>query len=94
MMVAAWSLFGESDPKSLHGPRMMLVTAANTVAVLTFVVAGAVRWPQALPMLAGGLLGGLAGARLGRMLPAAVVRAVTLMATAAITCAFFARAYL
>ena len=93
MMVAVWSLFGETDTKSLHGPRMLLVTAANTVAVIAFVAAGAVRWPQTLPMLAGGMLGGFAGARLGRRLPAAVVRVVTIGATAAITAVFFIRAY-
>ncbi len=93
MMVAAWSLFGETDVKSLNGPRMMMVTAANTVASLAFVIAGAINWAAALPVLAGGMLGGFAGARLGRWLPPGAVRLVTLCATAAITCIFFARAY-
>lgn len=93
MMVAAWSLLGETDLKALNGPRMMLVTSANTVAVLVFIAAGAISWPQTLPVLAGGILGGFAGARLGRWLPGGVVRVVTLVATAAITCVFFARAY-
>ena len=47
MMVAAWSLFGEADVKTLNGPRMLLVTAANTVALIVFIAAGAVagrRW--------------------------------------------------
>jgi uncharacterized membrane protein YfcA len=94
MMVAAWSLFGESEVKSLNAPRTLFVTAANSVATLAFVAAGAVRWPQTLPMLAGGLLGGFAGARLGRRLPGNAVRTLTLFTTAAITCVFFVRAYL
>lgn len=94
MMVAAWSLFGESDVKALNPPRTMLVTAANTVAVLAFIAAGAVWWAQSLPMLAGGLLGGYGGALLGRVLPSGFVRALTVCATAAITCVFFVRTYL
>ena len=93
MMVAAWSLFGENDVKALHGPRMMLVTAANSVAVLVFAVAGAILWTQALPLLAGGVIGGFAGARLGRRLPGGAVRMVTIAVTALVTLAFFARAY-
>ena len=42
MMVSVWGLFGERDIKALNAPRTLLVVAANTVAVVTFVVAGAV----------------------------------------------------
>jgi len=94
MMVAVWSLLGESDIKGLNGPRTLLVTAANTVAVLTFVAAGAVRWPQTLIALAGGLLGGIAGARLGRVAPTGITRAMTICFTAGVTVVFFVRAHL
>ncbi len=94
MMLAAWSVLGASDLKALNGPRTLMVSAANTVAVLIFIAAGAVRWPQALAVLAGGLLGGVAGARLGRVIPPPVTRRLTLISTAAITAVFFARAYL
>ncbi|HTN09944.1 MAG TPA: sulfite exporter TauE/SafE family protein [Acetobacteraceae bacterium] len=94
MMVAMWAVLGESDIKALNAPRTFLVTAANTVAVLAFVLAGAVRWPQTLVMLAGGLIGGVVGARLGRVVSSAVARVMTLAFTSAITAVFFARAYL
>ncbi len=94
MMVAVWVLLGESDIKALNAPRTLLVSAANTVAVLAFVLAGAVRWPQTLAMLVGGLLGGVAGARLGRVVAPNVTRLLTLCWTTAITGVFFARAYL
>ena len=93
MMMAVWCVLGEGDVKVLNGPRTLLVTAANTVAVLTFMLAGAVRWPQTLAMLAGGLAGGIAGARLGRIVPAGVTRAMTLCFTLSITVLFFVRAY-
>ncbi len=94
MMVAAWSLLGEEEIKSLNGPRTLLVSAANTVAVLAFILAGAVRLPETLTMLAGGLLGGIVGARLGRAVPSNVTRWATLGWTIIVTCVFFARAYL
>lgn len=94
MMVATWVLLGEGDIKALNAPRTLLVSAANTIAVLTFMLAGAVHWPQTLVMLAGGLLGGTAGARLGRVAPPGVTRRLTLCWTSAVTVAFFVRAYL
>jgi uncharacterized membrane protein YfcA len=94
MMVAAWSVLGEAEIKSLNGPRTLLVSAANTVAVAAFGLAGAVRWPETLAVLAGGLLGGAAGARLGRRLPPRLTRRLTLACTAAVTGAFFLRAIL
>ncbi len=93
MMVACWSVLGETEIKALNAPRTLLVSAANTVAALAFILAGAVRWPQTLPVLAGGLVGGYAGARLGRVLPPGVMRALTLACTAGITAVFFVRAY-
>jgi uncharacterized membrane protein YfcA len=94
MMVAGWSLMGEEDVKALNGPRTLLVSSANAVASIAFIVAGAVRWPQTLAVLAGGVIGGYAGARLGRVVPARVTRVLVLGFTGGMTCVFFARAYL
>lgn len=91
MMMALWSVLGDSEVKSLNGPRTLLVTVANSVAVLIFVMAGAVRWPQTLAMLAGGLVGGILGARLGRVVPANVTRVLTVGYTFAMTILFFIR---
>jgi uncharacterized membrane protein YfcA len=93
MMLALWALMGEVDIKSLNPPRIMLASASNVAAVVTFIIAGAVRWPQTLIMLIAGVIGGYGGARLGRVLPGPVIRALTIVCAAAITLAFFARAY-
>jgi uncharacterized membrane protein YfcA len=93
MMLALWALMGEVDIKSLNPPRIMLASASNVAAVVTFSIAGAVRWPQTLIMLGAGVIGGYGGARLGRVLPAQVIRVVTLICAAGITIAFFGRAY-
>lgn len=93
LMTAVWGLLGGAEPKALNAPRTLLVSAANGIAVLTFILAGAVAWRQTGIMLAGATLGGYAGARLGRVLPGPLVRVATLACTAAITLAFFIRHY-
>lgn len=94
MMLATWSLITTADIKLLNPTRMVLVTAANTIAVLTFIVLGAVWWPHTLALGAGAIAGGYGGAHIGKRLPATAVRVVTLAVAVAITAAFFYRAYL
>jgi uncharacterized protein len=93
MMIATWGLIEARDLKHLNAPRTLMVSAANAVAVLAFVAAGAVRWPETLAMLAGAVAGGFGGAQLGRCTPAHLIRALTLAATAAITLVFFIKTY-
>src|SRR5690606_27022608 len=88
-----WGLLGSHDIKSMHPPRTLMVTAANTMAVLIFIAAGAVQWRETLVMLIAASLGGYGGALLGKRIPAPLVRAGTLLLTAGITVAFFVRAY-
>jgi uncharacterized membrane protein YfcA len=94
MMMSAWSLLDGAELKTLNPAKTLLVTAANTVAIVCFALAGAVHWLAAAALGAGAVVGGYAGAQLGRRLPPAAIRIATLIATTAITLAFFARAYL
>ncbi|TAL94083.1 MAG: sulfite exporter TauE/SafE family protein [Paraburkholderia sp.] len=93
MMLAVWGLVDSGDLKRLNAPRTLLVSAANAMAVLTFVVAHAVHWPQTLLMLVAAIAGGYGGAQIGRRAPAALIRSSTLLLTVCITLAFFVRAY-
>lgn len=92
MMMAAWSLLAGVDLKQLNPARTLMVSAANTVAVLCFALAGVVRWPEALVLGAAALVGGYLGAHLGRRLDARVVRAATIALSVGMTVAFFVRA--
>jgi hypothetical protein len=92
MMMAAWSLLTASDDlKSMAPARMLLVSAANSGAVLCFIAARAVHWPETLAMLAASVIGGYFGARLTRILPPQVVRRFVIVLTAVVTAAFFLR---
>lgn len=93
MMIAMWGLLDSTDLKRLHAPRTLLVSASNVVAVLAFIVADAVRWPETLVMLAGAIIGGYGGGRIGRSAPPSIIRTSTLLATSCITLAFFVKTY-
>jgi uncharacterized membrane protein YfcA len=86
MMMAAWTLLTASDDlKSMAPARVLLVSAANGGAVLWFVVAGAVRWPETLAMLAASVIGGYLGARLTSVLPSHIVRRSVIAWTSVVT---------
>jgi hypothetical protein len=91
MMLAVWSLLDTAELKSMAAARTVLVSAANGMAVLCFIVAGAVRWPELLAMLVSAIIGGYAGARFARGLPAVVLRIAVTLLSAAVTVAFFLR---
>lgn len=93
MMMAVWGLLDSRELKLLNAPRTLLVSAANTMAVVAFVIAHAVHWPETIAMLIGATIGGYGGALVGRRTPAPVIRYGTLLVTACITIAFFWRAY-
>ena len=93
MMMAAWRMLTGAEVHAMQGARTLMVTVANAVAVLTFVVAGAVAWPLALALASGALAGGYLGAHVGRRLPATVVKLATVGLCAVITLLFFVRAY-
>jgi uncharacterized membrane protein YfcA len=72
--------------------KTLLVAATNTVAVLCFAAADAVRWPETSAVLLAALVGGYAGARAGSCLGPRLIRAAVVSITAGMTIAFFIRA--
>ncbi|GAB3457140.1 sulfite exporter TauE/SafE family protein [Massilia terrae] len=93
MMMAMWGLLDSCELKELNAPRTLLVSAANMVAVVAFIIANAVHWHETLAMLIGAVIGGYGGAHLGRRASPQLIRTVTLLATSCITLAFFIKAY-
>jgi hypothetical protein len=92
MMMASWSLLTVSDDlKSMAPARVLLTSSANAGAVLCFIAAGAVRWPETLAMLVASVIGGYLGARLTSLLPAETVRRSVIVLTAVVTLVFFLR---
>jgi len=93
MMMAAWSIFGLSDIRAMSAARTLLVGATNAVAVVCFVFAGLVWWPQALLMLVAAVAGGYAGARVARRVDPDRLRAGITVFNFLVTAAVFWRTY-
>ena len=91
LMLATWSVFGLNDIHVMNAYRTLLGAAANSMAIVLFIVARMIWWPQALPMLAGTVMGGYIGARAARKLNPAYLRAGILVISVGITIVFFLR---
>ncbi len=93
MMMATWNLFGITDIKAMNATKTLVVGATNAVAVVCFVAAGKIWWPQTLVMLSAAVLGGYVGARLARRLPPQRIRLGICIFNALITAVFFVRTF-
>ncbi len=91
LMMAVWSLFGVTDLRAMVAAKALLVGSLNTVAVVLFVAAGKVFWPQAVTMGVAAIAGGYAGARVGRRLAPGYVRLAINAVNVAMTTVFFWR---
>jgi hypothetical protein len=65
----------------------------NGVAVVTFIVAGAIVWPQAILMTVGATLGGYSAAHYAQKLPQSWIRGFVILIGLGMTSYFFVRAY-
>jgi len=89
MMMAVWSLLGLEDVKAMNAVKVVLVAAANTIAVICFAFAGSVVWRETLVMLVAAALGGYAGARITLRFSGAQIRFGISVINFAITAIFF-----
>jgi len=91
MMLAALTLAGLTDIHRMNALKSALGTLVNGAAVAVFVVAGAVQWTQAGPMILGAIAGGYLGARLAKRFDSKRVRPVVVLLGWTLTVAFFYR---
>ena len=79
LMLTSLSFMGMGDIHHVNAAKTILAAAMNAVAVLEFVIKGAVVWRYALPMAAAGILGGYVGARSARRLSPESVRLIVVL---------------
>jgi hypothetical protein len=91
MMLAALSLSGMTNIHEMNAFKTLLGSVINGVAVVAFIVAGVVHWPQGLTMMAGAVLGGYFGAHWAQRVDPKLVRALVIVTGAAMTVYFFLR---
>ena len=91
--LAMLSAVGMTDIHAMNALKSVLGMAINGIAVLVFIVKGAVFWPQAVVMIAGAVVGGYFGAHYSMKLPQAWVRWFVILCGAGMSVYFFIRAY-
>jgi uncharacterized membrane protein YfcA len=74
LMLALLEMMRMEDIHAMNGVKSLLAAAINGAAVVTFIMARAVVWPQATLMIMAAILGGYGGAHLAQKIPARVVR--------------------
>jgi uncharacterized membrane protein YfcA len=94
VMLALLSMMGMENIHSMNGLKTLLATCGNAMAVIIFIFARAVFWPQALLMVVGAALGGYAGAWFAQKMDPKSVRYVVIAIGYSMTTYFFWRVYL
>ncbi len=93
LMLATMALMGIHSIHAMNGLKTLNASIANGVAVITFIVAHAIHWPQAFVMTFGAALGGYLGAWYAQRVNPAVVRWFAILTGAGMTAYFFVRTY-
>jgi uncharacterized protein len=89
MLLGMLAAMGIRDIHAMGAIRTLLSVVINAVAVLTFIVAGAVFWPHCLVMIAGSMTGGWFGAHYAQKADPKKVRAVVIAIGLAMTAYYF-----
>ena len=93
MNLAMLSALGMTDIHAMNKLKVILGGIINGVAAATFVVTGAIVWPQASVMIAGSLIGGYSSAHFAQKLPQAWVKSFVILVGTAMTIYFFILGY-
>jgi uncharacterized membrane protein YfcA len=93
MMLAVLTLLGMTHIHRMNALKNILGALINGVAVVAFVIAGAVVWAPAVVMIAGGITGGYAGAAIARRVSPKSVRRVVMGIAWSMTAYFFFKTY-
>jgi uncharacterized membrane protein YfcA len=91
LMLATLAVMGMDNIHSMNAVKVILAACINGVAVVTFVLAGAIFWPQALVMVVGAIVGGYGGASVARRVDPRVVRWFVIAVGLAMSVYFFVR---
>jgi len=91
LMLAMLSFAGMTDIHAMNGIKTVLGAALNGMALIAFVWAHLIVWPQAFLMMSGAIVGGYGGAYLARRTNPKIIRQLVIGIGAAMTVYFFLR---
>ena len=92
LMLATLSLMGMRNIHTMNALKVVLASCINFVAMLTFIFAGLVEWPQALVMMVGAIIGGWGGASVARKIDGRYIRIYVIVVGLAMSLVLFLRA--
>jgi uncharacterized protein len=91
LMLALLTLLGYEEIHVMNGLKTVLATTVNGIAVVAFVWAGTVAWPQAFVMIGGSVIGGYGGAVLAQRVSPEMIRYLVMAVGISMTIYFFIR---
>jgi uncharacterized protein len=91
LILAALSILGMENIHEMNALKTLLTSFVNGIAVVTFAIAGAVVWPQAILMVIGAIIGGYGGAYYARQIDPRIVRTFVILVGFGMTIYFFIR---
>jgi hypothetical protein len=92
VMLACLTLTGMENIHAMNALKTLLSVLINGVAVVAFVVARAIYWPEAILMVLGAILGGYGGAHTAQRIDPLLVRRFVIAIGFALTVYFFMHA--
>jgi uncharacterized membrane protein YfcA len=91
LLLATLLLMGIESIHQMNGLKALLTTAIRGVAVLVFVLAGVIAWPETIIMIGGSIVGGYGGAEIARRADPRLVKGFTVVVGLVMTIYFFVR---
>jgi hypothetical protein len=88
LILAAFTLVGMRDINAMNGLKMGLVGVMTVTAILAFIVANVVRWPETLPMLVSSAVGSYMAAHWAQRLDQRLIKGFVVVLGAALTVYF------
>lgn len=89
LMLAMFALMGMESIHTMNGMKTVLASTVNAIAVITFVIAKAVMWPQAAWMILGAGIGGYGGAYYAQKIDPKHVRRFVIVIGTVLSAYFF-----
>jgi uncharacterized membrane protein YfcA len=93
LLMTVLALFGVEEMHSLNAMKVLAACLSNLVAIVTFIVTGAILWHYCLISMVFAAAGGHIGARYSRRMNPEVLRMIVVMTGCAISAYFFWRQY-
>jgi hypothetical protein len=91
LMLATLAMMGMKNIHCMNALKALLGASINGVAVVIFIIAHAVIWPQAILMIVGAIIGGYSGAHFARKIEQKWIRFFVIVVGFTMTIFFFMR---